>query len=255
MSHPLLIAGSACFGALAGLLLPRAAYRLAVEPGEPWRSACPAGHPLSASGRAGRRAAWLGPARCAGCARGPDEPRYGVPAARPAALVAAGCALLAAAVGPRPELAVWLAAAPVLVLLATVDFAVQRLPDALTLPLAGAVAGGLGLAALADGAAGSWRRALLGGLVLGGVYLLLFLINPYGMGFGDVKLALSVGVALGWYGWWSVFLGTFAGFLLAAGYGLALVLAGRAGRRTTVPFGPFMALGAFAALLAAGLAA
>ncbi|MDT0442981.1 A24 family peptidase [Streptomyces johnsoniae] len=251
--HPLLITAAAGYGALAGLLLARPAYRLSVEPGRPWRSACPAGHPL-ADGRRGLlgRFGWLGPARCADC--GASAERYGAPAVRPAAVSAVCCAALAAAVGARPELVVWLLAVPVVVLLAVVDFAVQRLPDVLTLPLAAAVAAGLGLAALSDAAGGSWGRALLAGAVLSGVYFVLFLINPRGMGFGDVKLAMPVGIALGWYGWAVVFLGTFVGFLLVAGYGLSLVIARRAGRASTVPFGPFMALGALVALLLGGLA-
>jgi leader peptidase (prepilin peptidase)/N-methyltransferase len=158
-------------------------------------------------------------------------------------------------VGARPELAVWLLVAPVVVLAAAVDRAVQRLPDVLTLPLAVVVVAGLGVAAPLPGSAGDWTRALLAGVVLSGVYFVLFLINPSGMGFGDVKLAIAIGVALGWYGWDVVFFGTFVGFLLAAGYGLTLVVAGKAGRRTAVPFGPFMAMGALVALVLGGLAA
>ncbi|MGK5533371.1 prepilin peptidase [Streptomyces sp. URMC 129] len=251
--HPLLIAAAMGYGALTGPLLVRPGYRLAVDPDQPWRSACPAGHPLAARPRG-----WLGTGRCARCLRdGADTtppPAYGASPRRLAAVAAAVCALLAAAVGARPELVVWLLAAPVAVLLATVDIAVQRLPDVLTLPLAAAVAAGLGVAALLPAAGGSWRRALLGGAVLTGVYFLLFLINPRGLGFGDVKLATSIGVALGWYGWAAVFLGTFAGFLLAAGYGFALVIVGRPRRGRSIPFGPFMVLGALAALVLGGLA-
>ncbi|MDT0342380.1 A24 family peptidase [Streptomyces litchfieldiae] len=266
--HPLLIAAAAGYGALAGLLITRPAYRLSVEPGQPWRSTCPAGHPL-----AGRPRGWVGPGRCADCAAvrvsrpagpvnaaaeaeaPPDGARYGISPLRPAAVAAGACAAVAAAVGGRPELVVWLLAVPVVVLLGTVDFAVQRLPDVLTLPLAAGVVVGLGLAALPGGGGGSWLRGLLGGAVLSAVYFVLFLINPRGMGFGDVKLAIPIGVALGWYGWDVVFFGTFVGFLLAAGYGLSLVITRRAGRGSTVPFGPFMALGALLALVLGGLAA
>ncbi|RBM11773.1 A24 family peptidase [Streptomyces sp. PT12] len=267
--RPFLIAVALCFGACAGPLLVRAAYRLSVPPGEPWRRACPAGHPL-----APRPRGWLGPGRCADCAAaigvsGPAEngagngaaggaaapgPGYGTSPLRLAAVTAACCAALAAAVGARPELVVWLLAVPVVVLLATVDLAVQRLPDVLTLPLAVGVIAGLAIASLFDAADGGLGRALLGGAVLSGVYFTLFLINPLGMGFGDVKLAITIGVALGWYGWDALVLGTFVGFLLAAGYGGALVIARRAGRGTTVAFGPFMAAGALAALIVAGLA-
>ncbi|WP_199827805.1 prepilin peptidase [Streptomyces specialis] len=242
--HPLLIAAAAGYGALAGPLLVRPGYRLAVEPDEPWRSACPAGHPLAVRPRG-----WLGTGRCAACAAAPSS---GAPPVRMAAGTAGVCAVLAAATGARPELAVWLLAAPVAVLLATVDFAVQRLPDVLTLPLAAALVAGLGVAALLPGAGGSWRRALLGGVVLTGVYFVLFLVNPNGMGFGDVKLATPIGVAMGWYGWAAVFLGTFAGFLFAAGYGFAQVIAGGRGRGRTIPFGPFMALGALCLLFTSG---
>ncbi|MGP4112560.1 prepilin peptidase [Streptomyces sp. 4N509B] len=249
MPLPLLVTAATLYGALVGLvLLARPAHRLAVEPGEPWRADCPRGH-----GLAGPLAGWLGPARCPECV--PGERRFGGHPARFAALTAACCAALAAAVGARPELVVWLLAAPAVVLLAAVDRAVQRLPDVLTLPLGALTVVGLAAAAPLSAAAGNWPRAVLGGLALGLVYLVLFLISPNGMGFGDVKLAVPVGVALGWYGWDVLFFGTFVGFLLAAGYGVVLVVAGRAGRRTAVPFGPFMALGALAGLILGGLTA
>ncbi|RFU83719.1 prepilin peptidase, partial [Streptomyces triticagri] len=59
----LLIAISVVYGALAGLLLPRVAYRFSVRPGEPWNSGCPHGHDLTGPARG-----WLGTARCAACA-------------------------------------------------------------------------------------------------------------------------------------------------------------------------------------------
>ncbi|WP_404951989.1 A24 family peptidase [Streptomyces sp. ARC12] len=291
-----LLALAAVWGAVTGLLIPRAAYRFAVEPEEPWRTACPAGHPCTGPVRG-----WLGPARCAPCAAAPGTPAApgtettvstetaggtetavgrssaavpgaapaeagrvaGTPAPGPVAyapgvlaplVTVAACVALAAATGARPELIGWLALTPVAVLLAVVDRRVHRLPDPLTLPLAAAVVLLLGGAALLPGHAGSWTSGLLGGLALGGFYFLLFLINPNGMGFGDVKLALALGVALGWYGWTVLFVGGFAGFLFGALYGLALVLLRRAGRRTGIPFGPFMLGGALTGLLLGALA-
>ncbi|MEV6856656.1 A24 family peptidase [Streptomyces microflavus] len=289
-----LLAVAAVWGGVTGLLIPRAAYRFAVEPEEPWRTACPAGHAFT-----GPLGGWLGPARCAACgshaqtavppsgekAEAPVPPYadertapvspsgdeaeapalpYGDdrPAPAPYApgtlaplVTVLACTVLAAATGARPELAGWLLLAPVAVLLATVDRRVHRLPDPLTLPLAAAALLLLGGAALLPGHAGSWTSALLGGLALGGFYFLLFLINPNGMGFGDVKLALALGVALGWYGWEVLFLGGFAGFLFGAAYGLGLVLLRRAGRRTGIPFGPFMIAGALTGILLGALAA
>ncbi|MFF7886009.1 prepilin peptidase [Streptomyces sp. NPDC020794] len=276
---------AALWGAAAGLLVPRAAYRFAVEPDEAWRTRCPDGHALT-----GAAGGWLGLARCADCAEylrdlrtswsapgdaghtpgdagtvpggagrvpggAPTSYRYGPGTPLVALTTAGACAGLALAAGARPELAVWLLLAPLGVLLAVVDFQVQRLPDVLTLPLAGLALVLLGLMALVPEHAGQWPTALFGSLVLGGAYFLLFLVNPNGMGFGDVKLALGIGAVLGWYGWGTVVLGTFAGFLFGGLYGLGLVLMRRAGRKTSIPFGPFLIAGAYVGLLIGAYAA
>ncbi|MEU9005395.1 prepilin peptidase, partial [Streptomyces sp. NPDC048551] len=63
MGHAVIVLLAVAYGAAAGLLgLPRAAYRLSVDAGEPWRERCPEGHPI---------AGWLGPARCRGRRYGP----------------------------------------------------------------------------------------------------------------------------------------------------------------------------------------
>lgn len=256
-----LIALAALWGAAAGLLVPRAAYRLSVAPETPWRTACPEGHPLTGVARG-----WLGGPRCGPCATrtpartapsAPARPDDGPTLAAPAAplVTALGCAALAVATGPRPELAVWLLLAPFAVLLALVDRRVHRLPDRLTLPLAVAAVALLGPVSLLPGAAGSWPDALLGGPALGAAYFALFLIHPNGMGFGDVKLALSLGAVLGWYGWSVFFLGAFAGFLFGSLYGVGLIALGRATRKTAIPFGPFMITGALSGLLTGAFAA
>ncbi|MFJ3639100.1 prepilin peptidase [Streptomyces sp. NPDC090108] len=172
-----------------------------------------------------------------------------------AGVTAVVCAALALVTGARPELAVWLVLAPAGVLLGAVDLRVRRLPDPLTLPLAAAALALLGVAALLPEHAGHWPTALYGALALGGGYLALFLVNPAGMGFGDVKLALGAGAVLGWYGWPTVLLGTFAGFVSGALYGGALVVLRRADRGSAIPFGPFLLAGAFAGLLAGAFTA
>lgn len=272
----MLIVVAAVWGAATGLLVPRAAYRLSVEPEERWRDSCPAGH-----GFTGPAGGWLGGPGCRGCVVEASVPgALGAPvppeaSVAPAAgrapvrasvslvryravapvVTALACAALAVATGPRPELAVWLLFAPFGVLLACVDVRVRRLPDLLTLPLAGAVPVLLGGAALLPYEAGSWVHALLGGVGAGGAYYVLFRVNPGGMGFGDVKLALSLGAALGWYGWGVLFAGTFAGFLSGAVYGLGLVVVRRGSRKSAIPFGPFMIGGALLGLLLGALSA
>jgi leader peptidase (prepilin peptidase) / N-methyltransferase len=262
MSTALLVLVAALWGAVAGAFLPRAAYRFSVPAGEEWRDTCPGGHPIT-----GWFGGWVGPARCARCRQEGEgdmgvraDEGYVAPAsARPssygpgtpllATVTALVCAALAAATDTRPELVVWLLLAPVGVLLAAVDFRVRRLPDVLTLPLAAAALALLGLVTPVPEHTGDWLTALYGTLVLGLGFYVLFLINPGGMGFGDVKLALGLGAVLGWYGWPAVMLGTFAAFALGALYGGALVALRRAGRKTAIPFGPFLIMGAYTGLL------
>lgn len=243
-STGLLVLVAALWGAGAGMLLPRAAYRFSVpDPEEGWRDRCPAGHPIGG---------WLGRARCGECA---DGRAYGPGAALLATVTALVCAALAAATDTRPELGVWLLLAPVGVLLTVVDLRVRRLPDPLTLTSAVAAPALLGLVALVPEHAGDWPTALWATLALGAGYYVLYRINPGGMGFGDVKLALGAGAVLGWYGWSTVMLGTFAGFVFGALYGWALVILRRAGRKTAIPFGPFLIGGVFVGLLIGAYAA
>ncbi|MEU2375502.1 MULTISPECIES: A24 family peptidase [Streptomyces] len=233
-----LVLGALLWGALAGALLPRAAHRLAVPAGEPRRAHCAEGHPLRG---------WLGRTACPRCASaaGPLLP----------AVTALVCAALAAATGPRPEAGAWLLLAPAGVLLGVVDARVRRLPDVLTLPLAAAALALLGLASLLPGHRGHWLTALCASLALAAGYAVLHLVNPAGLGFGDVKLALGAGAVLGWYGWSVVLLGTFAGFVLGALYGGALVVLRRAGRGSVIPFGPFLLCGTLVGVLIGGYVA
>ena len=134
------------------------------------------------------------------------------------------------------------------VALAFIDAAIRRLPDPLT---GAAFAGTLGLlavAALTGGHPGQLGRAVIAAAVLCGFYLALFIVRPSGMGLGDVKLAASVGVALGWLGWQALVEGTFLTFALAAVYGIALLLLHRASRTSQLPLGPFIVLGTLAAI-------
>jgi leader peptidase (prepilin peptidase) / N-methyltransferase len=84
-------------------------------------------------------------------------------------------------------------------------------------------------------------------------FLGLAMLRPADLGLGDVKLAGVVGLMLGWLGWGEAILGTFLGFLFGGAVGIFLLLAGRVGRRTALPFGPFMLLGALVAIAAGGV--
>jgi leader peptidase (prepilin peptidase)/N-methyltransferase len=79
-------------------------------------------------------------------------------------------------------------------------------------------------------------------------YFALCLLRPGEMGLGDAKLAASIGLVLGWASWQALVIGTFAGFAVAAVYGGVRLAAHRATRTTKLPLGPFILLGALAAV-------
>lgn len=131
-----------------------------------------------------------------------------------------------------------------------IDIDTRRLPNAIVLPsyLVG-TAVFLTLAVLT----GDWwslARAGIGMVSLYAFFLLLRVIRPGGMGGGDVKLAGVLGLFLGWIGWGALIVGAFAGFLYGGVFGIALLLTRRAGRKTAIPFGPWMILGAWTGIFA-----
>jgi leader peptidase (prepilin peptidase)/N-methyltransferase len=75
-------------------------------------------------------------------------------------------------------------------------------------------------------------------------FFVLHVAVPKGMGFGDVRLAGVIGLATGWLGYGHAFVGFFAGFVLGAVIGIIFIVATGGGRKTKIPFGPFLAAGA-----------
>jgi leader peptidase (prepilin peptidase) / N-methyltransferase len=140
--------------------------------------------------------------------------------------------------------------AAISVALTLIDLEHHRLPDAIVLPSYPVAAGLLALASIATGDYERLVRAGVAGVVLFAFYFLLLMIYPSGMGFGDVKLAGVLGLYLGWFGWSQVVVGAFLGFFLGGVIGITLMLAGRANRKSMIPFGPFMVAGAWIGLVA-----
>jgi leader peptidase (prepilin peptidase)/N-methyltransferase len=181
--------------------------------------------------------------RCRNC-RNRISPRY------PLVELATGVlfALMVVRFGLAWDLPAYLYLAAIAVALALIDIDVHRLPNAIVLPSYPVVAALLLLPAIVDGRWDDYLRAALGGLILFAFYFLLAVIYPAGMGFGDVKLAGVLGAYLGWLGWGPFGAGAFFGFLLGGVLGALLMALGRAGRKSKIPFGPFMLAGALIAV-------
>ncbi len=128
---------------------------------------------------------------------------------------------------------------------ALVDWHQRRLPDALVLGAATVFAVAW-LAATLSGTNISLAGIGLGVAVFAGPLLVLHLASPQAMGFGDVKSAAVLGMAIGAAAW-----GLAAWALTAAA--AATALAGIARRRSTLPFGPGLVAGALSAVLAAAV--
>jgi leader peptidase (prepilin peptidase) / N-methyltransferase len=183
---------------------------------------------------------------CAAC-RERISVRYPLVEAATAALFVA----ITARLGITPELPAFLYLGAVALALALIDLDIRRLPNSIVLPSYVVGAFLLLPAAIARGDWAAAGRGLTAMAVLFAVYFAISFGFRGGMGFGDVKLAGVLGLYLGWLGWSSVLVGTFAGFLLGGVVGVALLLARQASRRTAIPFGPFMLAGALVAVFLA----
>jgi leader peptidase (prepilin peptidase)/N-methyltransferase len=148
------------------------------------------------------------------------------------------------------DLPAYLYFAIVSVPLAVIDLRTLRLPNVLTLSAYPIVAVLLLLPALLADNWSGYGRALLAGAAILGLFVALHLVNPSGMGLGDVKLAGPMGALLGWLSWQAAMVGVIVGFALAAVVGVAMIAARRADRKSALPFGPFMLTGAWVAILA-----
>lgn len=160
-------------------------------------------------------------------------------------------ALLAARFGLGLELLAFTYIGLVGVVLAVIDARTRRLPNPLVLPAYPIAVALITAAALAPSATTAQLGYALFGLVgVGAFFLVLWLIHPAGMGWGDVKLSGILGLYLGWLGFANLLFGIFAAFLASSLVGLALMVAGRGTRKTQIPLGPFLLAGLLGAVLA-----
>ena len=169
---------------------------------------------------------------------------------RAAIAIQAITALLSASVALRfglsPALVPYLIVAGLLVALSTVDLYQLRIPDRILFP-------GLGLTAVAVIGASVLGNAqpigaAMGAFAYSAVLGVAWLISPRGMGFGDVKLGLLLGMAVGWLYVPLVLFAIGIGCAIGALVGGVLMIVRR--RNVAFPFGPSLALGAVAVILA-----
>jgi leader peptidase (prepilin peptidase)/N-methyltransferase len=164
----------------------------------------------------------------------------------PAVELATAVSFVAVALWIRPLAAIpaYLYAAAIGVALTAIDIRTRRLPDAIVYPSYPVL---VVLLTVASWISGEWNRlatAAIGGLGLLLVYLAMAVLVPRGMGLGDVKLAGLVGLVLAYLGWGPLAVGFLAAFLLGAIWGIGVMIRAKSGHGTTIPFGPWMCLGA-----------
>jgi leader peptidase (prepilin peptidase)/N-methyltransferase len=148
-------------------------------------------------------------------------------------------------VGGLLVLVAFLYLAAVSVALALIDLDVHKLPNAIVLP---AYAVGAVLLTSASILSGEYSVLLRAGIAMAALFLAYFLmafVYPAGMGLGDVKLAGVLGLYLGWVGWGAVIIGALGAFILGGVYAFVLILGKRANRKSGIPFGPWMLVGAW----------
>jgi len=172
---------------------------------------------------------------------------------RPSAVVLSGLSALLAAVRLGDQPVTWVAAAlaPALVLLAIVDWRTRLLPRVVVLPTTGVLLALVVIEWVLTRDTAVLVRAIVAMVVARSLFWLLWFIRRAGMGFGDVRLAALLGLALGRLGWNVWLLGLYGGLLLFGvfGIGLMVVRRDRSTLRRAYPFGPFMVAGALLGIL------
>jgi leader peptidase (prepilin peptidase) / N-methyltransferase len=168
-----------------------------------------------------------------------------IPARSPLVEVGTGvlCALVVIAKGPDEDALLGLALVLLLVPVALIDLDHRIIPNQLML-IGAVVAPALVLLTAPD----DILEHVIAAVSAGTFFLIFAYAYPRGMGMGDVKLAAVLGLFLGRTVGPAVFIGLISGTLVGA---LVIARKGvREGRKTAVPFGPFLALGGVVALFA-----
>jgi leader peptidase (prepilin peptidase)/N-methyltransferase len=243
----LLIFYCALFGLVVGSFLNVVIYRIprkesVVSP----RSACPTcGTPIAPRDNVPIFSYLLLRGRCRTC-QSSISMRYPLIEAATAALFAG----MAARIGFSWSLPAYLVLAAGLLALACTDMEHLLLPKRIVYPVLILV--GV-LLTMAAGITGHWHDLAVAGISAAAWLILFFAMNaisPRLLGFGDVRLAPVLGLALGWLGVRYVLLGFFSANLVGAIIGVALIATKRMSRQQQIPYGVFLAAGTLFAIYA-----
>jgi len=169
-----------------------------------------------------------------------------------AAVTAALLGGAAARFGAVPELTAYCVLFAGLVAVSVADIRVGLVPRKLLYPILATMAVAFVVAAAVSGV---WRPLLdaaIGGAAGFLVFFGIWWISPRSMGFGDVRLAGLIGAGLGWLGFRQLYLGFLAAFVVGVAIGLVKMVVQGTGRKTALPFGPALAMGAVVGVLWGG---
>lgn len=136
-----------------------------------------------------------------------------------------------------------------MVLLTVTDLDTKLIPNRMLFPL---TAAGGALLLVGGLFADDWVQlawAVVGAAGYFSVMFILALIARGALGFGDVKLALLIGLFTGYLGWGYVIIAGVGGFILGGVISLLLIVTRRANRKDSIPFGPFMTAGGIIAVI------
>ena len=137
-----------------------------------------------------------------------------------------------------------------LVSVSVIDSQRQIIPNRIVYPTIFASIPLLALAALVGGEWDRFGHALMGATLAWLALLILHLISPSGMGFGDVRLSFVLGLFLGWISLGHVVTGLFLGVVLISVVGLVLAALRLRSLQQHIAFGPFLAAGSTVAVFA-----
>ena len=131
----------------------------------------------------------------------------------------------------------------ILVLISLIDIKERRIPNRITYPsIVTALIFMAGVGRFGESGP-AYSRGLIGLFFTFSLFLSLHIINPQGIGLGDVKLAALLGLTLAWDSIDALIYGIFAIFIISGIYSLILIIRNPKMISGSIPFAPFMTLG------------